>query len=101
MFVFGGTNNSCANAPLGELDGTDLYCVLPAIRHFFELLRKTLPHAAIYCLINTQLKPEIADALKTVSGQNGITAVAFDHLDKDCGMQEIKTAVLSAMQSNN
>ncbi len=103
VFVFGGTNDSCANAPLGEMDGTDLYCVLPAISHFFKRLRETLPDADVYCLINTHLKPEIADALKTVSARHGITAVAFDHIDKDFGhptargMQDIKHGVLQAL----
>lgn len=103
VFVFGGTNDSCANAPLGEMDGTDLYCVLPAICHFFKRLREALPHADVYCLINTHLKPEIAEALKDVSHRHGMTAVAFDYIEKACGhptikgMQDIKNGVLNAM----
>lgn len=106
VFVFGGTNDSCANAPLGEPDGTDLYCVLPAIRHFFKLLRDALPNATIYCLINTHLKPEIVDALRTVSERHGITAVAFDHIEKDFGhptvqgMLDIKNKVLSVLNGD-
>lgn len=103
VFVFGGTNDSCANAPLGEMDGTDLYSVLPAICHFFKLLRETLPAADIYCLINTHLKPEVVTALKEVSNRHGITAVAFDYIEKDFGhptakgMEDIKNGVLTAM----
>jgi lysophospholipase L1-like esterase len=103
VFVFGGTNDSCANGPLGELDGTDLYCVLPAISLFFDNLRKTLPNADIYCLINTHLKPEVSAALKTVSERHGITPIAFEHIEKQNGhptikgMQEIKEDVLKAL----
>ena len=103
VFVFGGTNDSCANAPLGEMDGTDFYCVLPAICHFFKRLRETLPNADIYCLINTHLKAEISNALKEVSARHGITAVAFNNIEKACGhptikgMVDIKKEVLNAM----
>lgn len=103
VFVFGGTNDSCADAPLGEPDGTDLYCVLPAICHFFKRLREILPNAAIYCLINTHLKVEISNALKEVSARHGITAVAFEYIDKNFGhptakgMQDIKHGVLNAL----
>ena len=111
VFVFGGTNDSCANAPLGEMQyenwaKDDLYSVLPAICYFFKLLRDTLPNATIYCLINTQLRPEVAAALKTASETYGATAIAFDHIDKDLGhptaqgMLDIKNAVLSVLNGN-
>ena len=107
VLVFGGTNDSCANAPLGEMtDGNetaDLYAVLPAICHFFKRLRETLPNAAIYCLINTGLKTEIVHALKEVSRRHGITAVTFEHIDKYWGhptahgMRDIAHTVLQAL----
>lgn len=103
VFVFGGTNDSCANAPLGEINGTDLFCVLPAISHFLKRLRDLLPDAAIYCLVNTHLKPEIAAALQEVSGKNGITPIVFEYIDKQNGhptikgMQDIKNGVLAAL----
>ena len=45
VVVFGGTNDSWANAPLGEMmykDWTtkDLYCVLPAIGYLLNLLKE-------------------------------------------------------------
>lgn len=111
VFVFGGTNDSCANAPLGSMQyenwtKDDLYAVLPAICYFFQLLRGTLPNANIYCLINTQLKPEVTEALKTVSETYGMTAISFDRIDKQSGhptiegMLDIKNAVLSVLNGN-
>ncbi len=103
VFVFGGTNDNWCNAPLGEMDGTDLYCVLPAICHFFKRLRETLPAADIYCLINNHFKPEITNALKEVSRRNGITVVTFERIDTENGhptikgMQDIKNGVLTAL----
>ena len=109
VFVFGGTNDSWANAPLGNMqyDGyqkEDLYCVLPAICCFFKTLKQTLPNAQIYCLINTELKAEITRCFEQVCEKYDITKIAFDYIDKKDGhptikgMQDIKHQVLHALQ---
>ena len=108
VFVFGGTNDTWADAPLGTMQyenwkHEDLYLVLPAICYFFKTLRDTLPKAQIYCLINTELKPEIAEGMKEVCRRYGLTEVAFDFIDKEYGhptikgMQDIKNTVLAAL----
>ena len=108
VFVFGGTNDSWSNAPLGEMMFDDfkrenLFCVLPAICFFLKELRRILPNAQIYCLVNTDIKPEIEHCLNTASKQLGITPVNFEVIDKGSnhpsikGMIDIKTAVLKAM----
>ena len=108
VFVFGGTNDSWANAPLGELkydnfEKQDLYSVLPAIACFFKELKEILPSADIYCLINTELKPEITEALKKVSQKYNITPVEFEQINKISGhptiqgMKDICNGVLKAM----
>lgn len=95
VFVFGGTNDSWSDAPLGVIEGDafeekDLYCVLPAIAYFFQLLRETLPQAAIYCLINDELKPEIVETMTAVCQKQGITAIALEQIDKRCGHPTVK-----------
>ena len=108
VFVFGGTNDNWANAPLGELkydnfEKQDLYSVLPAIAYFLKTLKETLPNADIYCLINTELKPEITSTLKTVSEKYNIIPVEFENINKCCGhptiqgMKDICDGVLKAM----
>ena len=108
VFVFGGTNDSWADDPLGTLkfDGiqeSDLFCVLPGISYFLQTLKNILPQADIYCLINTELKPEIADGFLQVCGKVGITPVTFDYIDKNCGhptvrgMKDIRNGVLAAL----
>lgn len=110
VFVFGGTNDSWSNAPLGELkhksvDEVDLFFVLPAIRYFFDLLKKTLPDARIYCLINTEIKDEIVSCMKHTCGIYDITPVTFASIDKiwghptATGMKDIKDSLLKAMKS--
>lgn len=107
-FVFGGTNDSWADAPLGNAkfegwEEKDLYQVLPAVCYFLWFLKQTLPEARLYCLINTELKQEISDCMRAACARYGITAVTFDHIDKTCGhptirgMQDIADTVLQAL----
>jgi hypothetical protein len=111
IFVFGGTNDSWAGAPLGETKfenwtKTDLYYVLPAICYFLNLLRETLPHAEIYCLINTGLKTEIADCMLSCCKRYKITPIKFESIDKTSGhptikgMKDIKSQVLNIVKEN-
>ena len=104
VFVFGGTNDSWANSPLGELNQKDitekdLYCVLPAINYFFKTLRSALPNANIYCLANTELKAEIYTAFEIACKEYNITKITFEKIEKICGhptpkgMAEIKETV--------
>ena len=69
VFVFGGTNDSWSNAPLGEIklsDHTkeDLFSVCPAIGYFIGRLKEILPEANIVSIINTNIKTEIKDAIR-------------------------------------
>ena len=106
IVVFGGTNDSWAEAPLGEIKYSDwaeneLYFVLPAICYFLNLVRETLPQANIYCIINTEIKPEIISCFEKACEKYQVCPVAFDSIDKDLahptikGMQTIKEGVLS------
>ena len=109
VFVFGGTNDSWSNAPLGtpqyeEWTEEDLYNVLPATAYFLHLLKEALPDAALYCMINTGLKEEITACMKESCRRYGITPVEFDSIDKyngghptAQGMKDIKNGVLKAL----
>ena len=108
VVVFGGTNDSWSNAPLGEIkysgwEEKDLFSVLPAVCYFLNLLKETLPQTKIYCLINTEIKPEIASCMKNACKEYGITPVSFDKIDKTSGhptiqgMKDIKNSVLKVI----
>lgn len=110
VFVFGGTNDSWSNAPLGEIKykdwtNNDLYFVLPAICYFLNLLKETLPHAEIYCLINTEIKSEIASCMKKACERYNITPITFDTINKNSGhptiqgMKDIKDGILKVLNS--
>ena len=109
VFVFGGTNDNWANVPLGELqydhfEHEDLFSVLPAISFFFKTLKAALPEAKIYCLVNTELKPEIAEGFHQVCDHYGIVEIVFEHIDKRSGhptiqgMKDIKNKIKEAIQ---
>ena len=108
VFVFGGTNDSWSNAPLGEAkysnwEEKELFSVLPAICYFLNFLKETLPQADIYCLINTDIKPEIATCMKNACEKYQITPITFNSIDKKCGhptiqgMKNIKDSVLKVI----
>lgn len=111
VFIFGGTNDSWSNAPLGEMkfsdwDEGDLFYALPAISYFLQLVKSTLKDAKIYCLINIDLSPEITGCLKASCEKYNITEITFDAIDKNCrlghpsikGMENIKDGVLKVLK---
>ena len=104
IFVFGGTNDSWANAPLGsfklsDISKNDLYNVLPAIPYFLERLREVAPEAEIVVIINANLKGEIDDALKTSAEHFDMKCVELERLSLSSnhptkkGMQSIKSQI--------
>ena len=108
VFVFGGTNDSWSDAPIGELkyEGwkrEDLYFVLPAVCYFLNKLKETVSGAAIHVLINTELKDEISDGIEKACDYYGLHSVRFKEIDKVdghptvAGMEQIKNAVLKSL----
>lgn len=109
VFVFGGTNDDWAMVPLGvskyeNWSNDDLYFVLPAISYFFKILKNALSRAEIYCLINTGLKSEISDEMKTVCEMYNIIPIELNEIDKSYGhptikgMKDIAKEVLSVLK---
>ena len=105
LFLFGGTNDSWSNAPLGEKIHTghtkeDLYCVFPAFSYLINLLKTRLPEVKVYCIINTWLKPEIAEYYISVCENQGVDAIVLHDVEKICGhpsidgMKAIKEQIL-------
>lgn len=90
LFVFGGTNDSWSDAPIGEpiYDGwtrNDLYCVLPAFSYLLEVLTKNLTQTKIYCIINTELKSEISSFYKSACQKYSVDYIELHDVDKVCG----------------
>ena len=112
FFLFGGTNDSWSDAPIGNpihSDWTkeDLYCVLPAFSYIINLLIKTLPDTKIYCILNDGLKEEINEFYKHTCKENNIPLIELHDIDKDFrhptikGMAQIKEQVYNFIKANN
>lgn len=108
ILVFGGTNDSWCDAPLGEMkyDGVEegeLYSVLPAICHFAKRIHESLSDIRIIFIGNSRLKPEITGALSNVCERYGFEYIALTDVEKisdhptALGMKEISEQVLAAI----
>ncbi|MBE7050324.1 MAG: hypothetical protein E7394_06075 [Ruminococcaceae bacterium] len=108
FFLFGGTNDSWADSPIGKMlhsDWTkeDLYNVLPAIGYIFSRINEVLKDTRIICIINNELKSVITDALKDTAKRFGIECVMLKDIDKIeghptiLGMEQIKNQVLDVL----
>lgn len=68
IFIFGGTNDSWAGAPVGTydfdcFDADSLYTFRPAMALLLSRLKAAQPNAQIFVLINSQLRSEITESL--------------------------------------
>ena len=64
ILVFGGTNDSWANVPLGEMKhegytARDLFSFRPAVSYLARYLVKRYPNTDVYFILNTELKPSL------------------------------------------
>lgn len=87
ILVFGGTNDSWVEAPLGEMqfsnwEESDLFQVFPAICHFAYCLKNDLPHAEIIFIINTELKVEVQKGIAEIAKYYGLKALQLEDIDK-------------------
>ena len=90
IFVFGGTNDSWSDAPLGEMQYADfcekdLYNVLPAICYFAATLKANHPHARVIFIGNCDIKDEILDCMRSAARQMDVEFVALHDIDKVVG----------------
>lgn len=110
LIVFGGTNDSWADSPIGKLQYSDwkteeLFCVLPAFCYLLDRLKSNLSETRVVCVINTELKTEIADGFKTACAQYGVEYIELKEIDKQNGhpnirgMKQIKEQVMSSLLS--
>lgn len=109
IFVFGGTNDSWTDAPLGEemysdWQESDLFSVLPAICHFICTLRENHPDTRLIVVGNCNIKSEILDCMKNASAHWGAEFVGTHDIDKINGhptvrgMEQICDQMLEQME---
>lgn len=89
LWIFGGTNDSWANSPIGEITYGEIlreekFKVLPGFSALLALV-KSLPIQKPLILINTELKPEIESGYKEIAAHYGIPALSLSNIDKEGG----------------
>lgn len=90
IFIFGGTNDSWAGAPVGTydydcFDADSLYTFRPAMALLLSRLKTAQPNAQIFVLINSQLRSEITESLMAIADHYDATYVTLYDIAKQCG----------------
>jgi len=94
ILVFGGTNDSWANSPLGELkfEGItreELFNYRQAVCYLGKYLTTRYPNTDIYFILNDQLKPEIGDAMRQVCAKYRLHLIELHDISKTSGHPDI------------
>lgn len=88
MFIFGGTNDSWINSPIGNLKYSswtddDLKCVLPAFCYLISRAKEVVEDVIV--IINTDLKQEITNGFIEACEKNEIKYLCLKEIDKENG----------------
>ena len=94
IFVFGGTNDAWAGAPVGEYkyaDWTaeDMKDFRPALACLLDMLQKRYPKAKIYSLLNSELREEINESMRVVCKHYGVQLIELHDIEKQNGHPSI------------
>lgn len=109
FFLFGGTNDSWTEAPLGELKyenwtADDLKCVLPAFCYIMDKLKNTIKVPHVTVIINTNLNEVISEGIKTACQKYGFLYAELKNIDKanghptELGMEQIADQVADCLK---
>jgi lysophospholipase L1-like esterase len=95
IFIFGATNDSWANAPIGEyqyenLAKSNLWTFRPAMAKMLEWMTKRYVGTEIYFLLNDGLKAEINESVKTICSHYGVKCIELTGIDKMSGHPSVK-----------
>ena len=85
IFVFGGTNDSWAKSPIGEIEGTDMFTVPPAAKAMFEKIKASYPESLCVVILNTELSEDVENAIINACEVENIPYVKLEAIDKQYG----------------
>ncbi len=108
LFVFGGTNDSWSDAPLGEVkyEGfveKDFYTVLPSICYLMKTIKEDLPDKRIVFIANCDIKEEIVTCMQDTGKRYGVEVITLHNIEKlsghpnPIGMEQIAEQVYAAL----
>lgn len=108
IFIFGGTNDTWLNAPVGnakysDWNADDLKSVLPAFCYMIDYIKKYNPGIKIYNIVNDMLSEQIKDGMSSVCEFYGVTNIVLNNISKDnahpnvYGMEQIKNQIIETL----
>lgn len=95
IFIYGATNDSWANVPLGNYkyegwNKEDLYQFRPAMSYMLDYMTNRYLNVDIYMLLNSDLKKEICESVRTVCQHYNVDCIELRDVDKKSGHPSIK-----------
>ena len=111
IFVFGGTNDAWAGAPVGEYkysDWTKEDCKYfrPALACLLDSLQKLYPKAKLYSILNSELREDINESMRVVCQHYNVQLIELHDIDKQnghpsiSGMKSISDQLLEAIKDD-
>lgn len=109
ILIFGATNDSWANAPIGEYKYSDwkradLYTFRPALAYLLSHMQDRYPTAEIHYILNCDLKESINSSITEICKHYGVPVIILSGIDKTAGhpnvkgMQQIADQVVKALK---
>lgn len=95
ILIFGGTNDSWSNAPIGEFKydnwlRADLYTFRPAMACMLARIKERYPTADVYFISNDGLKPEITSSMEQICKYYNVPLIQLNNIDKTAGHPNVK-----------
>ncbi len=94
VFIFGGTNDTWAGTPVGELkysdwQDEDLKQTIPSFCCVLDTVMRSNPKAKVINIINDIIKPEITEPMKEACRHYGVDCIQLKDIAKDNGHPNI------------
>ena len=95
IYIFGGTNDAWANSPIGEYKWEgwtrqELYSFRPAMAYMLNHMTNRYLNTEIVFILNSELKNEINESVRTICKHYGVKLVELRDVDKQAGHPSIK-----------
>jgi len=95
IFVFAGTNDSWAGAPMGDYQYGDfahanLFQFRPAMARMLEYMTKRYINTRIYFILNDGLRDEVNSSVLTICQHYGVPCIRLHDIDKMSGHPSVK-----------
>ena len=90
VLLFGGTNDDWLDVPLGTLQyegwtEESLRQILPAYCYMLDYTLKNNPDAAVYAIVNTDMKPAVTQGIRDACAHYGVPCIVLHDISKQCG----------------